>query len=269
MIKLVWFISQPTDNIEEWEQWYQDEHIPTGMRQERLQRFRVNRSFFPQPQFVKNCSGSDNPRAYRFSEGYWKTVEDIQHCYVSVHGRAALADSPLNFRPPSMPFPPTPVLVMEEESFKVERELCFNLGDGCYRAPLACKLFGFLRLDEPSLRRFDNSYCDLALSATRSAELRGHVLSRSINAVIRPGKAVQWPPPEAEWFDRAIEYYFECPEDLDRFCNSEYMGKVLSLCEDTTVVPTWNAVRIQEVFFTTSGDQPLEESWKALYRHKR
>ena len=154
MLKLVWFIPRPED-IEEFEDWYQNEHIPTGMRQEFLQKFRVSRSFYPQPAFVAEANGTKEPRSYRFSEGYWQTLEDIRRCYVSVHGRAALGDGTVNRPPPKVAPPPSPVLIVEEEILPVSRGRAFSILNGRYDAPLACKLFGFVRLPADKLAAFD------------------------------------------------------------------------------------------------------------------
>jgi hypothetical protein len=266
MIKLLWFIDRPETDIAGFEQWYQDEHIPIGMRQDFLQRFRVCRSFYPQPPFVTRSSGSDLPRAYRFSEGYWTNMDDIRRCYVSVHGRAALADGMLNRTAPSEPRPPSPVLPMREESFPVLQGLSFDWQTGRYRGELACKLFGFVRLKDGAAEAFDAGYRALAAAAAADPDLGGHVVGHTLDEVVRPGRAAQWPPVGAESFDRSLEYYFDSRQAMDRFCESEFMTRLAPLMETFASAHIWDAAQIQEVFFTTKGQQPLEESWLSLYR---
>ena len=265
MLKLLWFIPRPAQDIEGFEDWYQNQHVANGMRQELLQRFRICRSFYPQPAFVTQANGTDEPRAYRFSEGYWETVEDMRHCYVSPNGRAALSDGPLNILPGRTPATPQPVLVVEEEFFPVVQELSFHVPTGCYQHPLACKLFGFVRLREGRAAEFEARYKALAAKVADDPELRRHVLGRSLDAVIRPGRVVQWPPIGAEHYDRTLEYYFDSRESLDRFCASPWIGEVQALTGDLGEAIAWDAARIQEVFYTSKGDQPLEDSWKARY----
>jgi hypothetical protein len=236
------------------------------MRQEFLQKFRVSRSFYPQPAFVAEANGTKEPRSYRFSEGYWQTLEDIRRCYVSVHGRAALGDGTVNRPPPKVAPPPSPVLIVEEEILPVSRGLAFSILNGRYDAPLACKLFGFIRLPADKLAAFDERYLALAEAASKEPLLRGHVLGRSQKEIIRPGRVMQWPPVGAEYFDRTVEYYFESPEDLDRFCATPWMGQAASLIDEFGEARAWDAAQIQEIFYTSIGQQPLEESWKALYR---
>jgi len=266
MIKLLWFIPQPEQDIEDFESWYQDELVPAGMRQEFLQRFRISRSFYPQPDFVVQATGSNIPRSYRFSEGYWQNVEDIRRCYLSVHGRAALADGRLNMAPPSTPTAPSPVLVTEEEVFPVAEELSFNLREGRYRGSLACKLFGFVRLRDGATETFDNRYRALASKASTNRDLRGHVLGHVVHETVRLGRIMQWPPIGAEHFDRTLEFYFESRESLDQYCSSQWMAEVVGLVEECAAAKTWDAAQFQEVFYTSIGRQPLEESWKELYR---
>jgi hypothetical protein len=265
MLKLVWFIPRPED-IEEFEDWYQTEHIPAGMLQERLQKFRVSRSFYPQPAFVARANGTVEPRSYRFSEGYWQTLEDIRNCYVSVHGRAALGDGTVNRPPMKTPPPPQPVLVVEEQILPVSKRLAFSILDGRYDATQACKLFCFVRLGEGRADAFDQRYLTLATEVAEAAELRGHVLGRSLKEVIRLGRVMRWPPVGAEFFDRTLEFYFESPASLEAFCASPRMSNVQSLVAELGEAHVWDAAQIQEVFYTSAGDQPLEESWKALYR---
>ena len=265
MLKLLWFVQPPGQDLEAFEQWYQDEHVPVGMRQERLQRFRINRSLYPQPAFVTKAMGTDKPEAYRFSEGYWLSADDMRHCYASVHGRAALADGSLNMRGSAVPTKPSPVLVMEEEAFPVAEELAFNVRTGRYRGEQACKLFGFIRLRDGTAADFDRRYAALAKEVVEDGELRGHIVSRSVDEVIKPGRLVQWPPIGADHYDRTVEYYFESPKALDHFGASAWMGKVGALIGEVSTAHFWDAAQIQEVFYTTTGDQPLEASWKALY----
>lgn len=265
MLKLLWFVQPPSNDLEAFERWYQDEHVPIGMRQERLQRFRINRSLYPQPSFVAEAMGDDRPAVYRFSEGYWLNADDMRHCYASVHGRAALADGTLNMRGTATPAKPTPVLVMQEEVFPVAEELAFNVRDGRYRGELACKLFGFLRLKDGAAGRFDQAYASLAREVAADPDLRGHSMSRAVDEIIRPGRLVQWPPVGADFYDRTVEFYFESPAALDRFAASPWMARAKALVDECAAERFWDATRIQEVFYTTTGDQPLEASWKALY----
>jgi hypothetical protein len=264
MFKLLWFIPQPQRDIENFEDWYQSEHVVHGMRQELLQRFRISRSFYPQPEFVVSRTGSEKPIAYRFSEGYWQTVDDMRRCYVSPNGRAALADGPVNIRPAAAPPPVLPVLIVEEEVLPVQRELGFNVREGLYQAPQACKLFAFVRL-KGDAQAFDRDYLALADKASKDPDLRGHVLGRTQNEVVRIGRVMQWPPLGAEHFDRTLEYYFESREAMDRFCASPWMKEVTALVDRATDGQAWDAAQMQEVFYTSAGDQPLEDSWKALY----
>lgn len=267
MLKLVWFISPPERDIENFEDWYQSEHVTNGMRQENLQRFRISRSFLPQPDFVKEKTGSATPRSYRFSEGYWNNLPEMQQCYVSPNGRAALADGALNIPPAKNPPKPQPVLIVEEQPFPTNDELGFNVRTGKYRAELACKLFGFVRLKKGTAAKFDKRYEALAGKVGSNADIRGHVLGRTQqDAVVRPGRVMQWPPAGAETFDRTLEYYFDSRAGMDRFCKSGVMGEITALVDEFAEASTWDATQIQEVFYTSRGDQPLEESWKALYR---
>jgi hypothetical protein len=265
MLKLLWFVQPPSQDLAGFEQWYQDEHVPIGMRQERLQRFRINRSLYPQPGFVAKAMGTDKPEVYRFSEGYWLNADDMRHCYASVHGRAALADGTLNMRGTAVPTKPGSVLVMEEEAFPVAEELAFNVRTGKYRGEQACKLFGFVKLRDGTAADFDKRYAALARDVASDPDLRGHIVSRSVDEVIRPGRLVQWPPVGADHYDRTVEFYFESPKALERFAASAWMGQVTALIGELATARFWDAAQIQEVFYTTTGDQPLEESWKALF----
>ncbi|OJU08200.1 MAG: hypothetical protein BGO51_16155 [Rhodospirillales bacterium 69-11] len=156
---------------------------------------------------------------------------------------------------------------MEEEIFPIPEELAFNLREGRYRAPLACKLFGFVRLKNGKAEEFDRRYGALANAISSDGALRGHTLSRTLDAVIRPGRAVQWPPVGSEHFDRAVEYYFESPEAMGQFCAAGRLKGVTDLFSELGQACFWDATRIQEIFYTATGDQPLEENWKALYSH--
>lgn len=265
MLKLLWFIPQPQMDIENYEDWYQSEHVIHGMRQERLQRFRISRSFYPQPDFVAKRTGSPRPISYRFSEGYWHNLEDIRNCYVSPNGRAALADGPANIRPPETPSPVLPVLIVQEEVLPVARELGFNVREGHYHAPLACKLFGFVRLRAGQADAFDARYKALAAAIAADPDLRGHILGRTLKEVIHIGRVMQWPPAGAEHFDRTLEFYFEDRAAMDRFCAGPWMGELSALLDEFAEAQAWDAARLQEVFYTSAGDQPLEDEWKALY----
>jgi hypothetical protein len=265
LIKILWFIHRPEQDIEGFERWYQDQHVPIGMRQELLQRFRISRSFYPQPAFVVRETGSAEPRAYRFSEGYWRSLDDVRTCYSSPNGRAALADGPLNIGPLVGPAP-RPTVLLQEEVLPVDRELDFDIREGGYRAPLACKLFGILRLKPGAAERFDAAVRDLAQAAGGHPDLRGQVLGRALDETVQLGRFAQIPPVGGERFDRTVEYYFESPQALDRFCAGETMGQVAALAKAEGEAVVWDAAQIQEVFFTSLGRQPLEAAWIDFYR---
>src|SRR5262249_31907294 len=99
VLKLIWFIPRPVRDIEGAEALYQGQHVRRGMRQENLRAFRISRALFPQPPSIVALNGSDEPASFRFSEGYWDTFEDVQECYRSPNGLAALADGMLNASP--------------------------------------------------------------------------------------------------------------------------------------------------------------------------
>jgi hypothetical protein len=265
VIKILWFIHRPEQDIEGFERWYQNHHVPIGMRQELLQRFRINRSFYPQPAFVVGEMGSAEPRAYRFSEGYWQSLDDVRACYASPNGRAALSDGPLNIGPLVGPTP-RPTVLLREEALPVARELNFDIREGHYRAPLACKLFGILRLKPGSADRFDAGVRALSAACGQHPDLRGQVLGRGLDDVVQLGRFAQIPPVGGERFDRTVEYYFESPEALERFCAGEALDQVAALARSECEAVVWDAAQIQEVFFTSVGRQPLDAGWIDFYR---
>lgn len=263
MIKILWFLHRPEVDVEGFEDWYQNEHVPIGMRQERLRAFRINRSLYPQPAFVVRETGSQMPRAYRFSEGYWPSMDDVRVCYSSPEGRAAIGHGPLNIGP-STPATPRPTLFIEEEDLPVPTRLDFDIRAGAYRAPDACKLFGIFRMGGQA-GAWDTKIRELVKAAVGHPDLRGLVLGRGLPEVVKLGRIAQLPAVGAEVFDRTFEVYFESPAALDRFCASPAMQAIAQAAKARAEAVVWDACRIQEIFFTTLGRQPLEQSWLDLY----
>jgi len=122
------------------------------------------------------------------------------------------------------------VLVLEEEALPVRRELGFNLRTGLYDAPLACKLFVFLRFGAEGAARFDKTYRSLVSDIGAQG---GHPWSchRPCHRRRNPSRARfrNGRPRGAERFDRTLEYYFASREDLDAFCASSLMQSVTDL----------------------------------------
>jgi len=267
MIKFIWFIHRPLEDVEGFERWYQDEHVPIGMRQELLHRFRISRSLYPQPAFVARAMGTDEPRAFRFSEAWWRSVADAERCYTLPNGLAALADrsdGPLNQWPVVAP-ERRAVVILQEEPLPVARALAFDVRAGRYRAEHARRLFGFLRLKPGAATPFDTGYRALAVEAATDPDLRGHTLGRELDAVIRIRRKAQLPPAGIERFQRVLEFEFESQDALERFCASPHMDRVAALTAETCDAVVWDAVEMQEVLYSVTGDQPLEPAWTALY----
>jgi len=154
MVKLVWFITRPETKIADAENMYQIGHVRRGMRQENLRSFRISRALQPQPESLQEITGSSLPPVFRFSEGYWDCFEDIQECYQSPNGLAALADGMLNAIPR---IPPTPlsVLLAEEEELPSGGRIAFDIFRARFVDPRPVKLFVFVKLRRGNAAEFD------------------------------------------------------------------------------------------------------------------
>jgi len=264
MVKLVWFITRPETNIAEAESMYQIGHVRRGMRQENLRSFRISRALQPQPGPLQEITGLGLPPVFRFSEGYWESFEDIQECYRSPNGLAALADGMLNAVSRT---PPTPlsVLLAEEEELPSGGRIGFDIFRGRFVDARPVKLFVFLKLREGSAAEFDQEYRRISRPIELLEHVGPHVISRSRHYSLPLGKARQWPPENAEYYERVLEYYFPADERLAHFVSSEAFRQVIALsgsCSDS-FLPI--AAELQHVFFTTTGDQPLSAGWLNVY----
>lgn len=268
MLKLVWFIPRPERDIQSAETLYQGQHVRRGMRQENLCAFRISRGLLPQPRSIQEMTGSAEPAVFRFSEGYWESFEDIEECYRSPNGLAALADGMLNATP-RVPRGPLPVFVAEEQSFATEARLPFDIFRGAYADRQPAKLFLFVRLQAGAGPSFDDRYAALAEQVGHVARLGPHLLSRRLDLTVRLGQSVQWPSPEAERYDRIGEYYFPDEGALTAFVESALFQEIAGLCRELGEATLPVATEPQEVFFTTLGHQPLSEGWLAFAREAR
>jgi hypothetical protein len=260
LIKIVWFVPQPSADIEGFEHWYQKTHAPIGMRQEFLQRFRIARAWMPQPRFVQEANGDPVPPIYRLPEGYWHSMEDIHACYRSVHAMAALGDGALNAVTPPVPGPPRPVLFVRETELAAGGKLCFDPASGEYESAETTKLWAFVRLIAGA-PEFDEAYGKIG---EPPAVLKRHVLGSCQDETVTLGRAAQWPPKGAERFDRTLEYYVDGPSQVEDFAATDFFKNVLKLLDERAERVLWVAVRIQETFYTREGDMPLEDGWKQI-----
>jgi hypothetical protein len=260
VIKIVWFVPQPSADLEGFEHWYQKTHAPIGMRQEFLQRFRIARAWMPQPAFVQQANGSELPPVYRLPEGYWQSMEDIHACYRSVHAMAALGDGVLNASTPPVPGPPQPVLFVRETELPAGGKLCFDPVSGTYESAETTKLWAFVRFKDGGAG-FDEAYQKLAGAP---ACLKRHVLGTCEEETVVLGRASRWPPATAERFHRTLEYYIDGPAQVDELASTDFFKGVQDLLAASAERVLWVAVRIQETFYTREGDMPLEEGWKEI-----
>jgi hypothetical protein len=265
VLKIIWFIPRPEQDIEELEALYQGQHVIRGMRQEHLRAFRLSRGIYPQPPAIRAITGTDEPGSFRFSEGYWESFEDIEACYRSPHGLAALADGMLNASP-RLPRGPQPVFFAAEEAFETRSRLQFDIFRGRYADPAPVKLFLFVRLQHGQASAFDAEYAALSPEIGAVDDLGPHVLSRRLEHTLTLGRASQWPPVGVEGYDRVAEFYFPGEAAMEAFVASAPFARVVSLAREhgQAVLPV--AAEPQEVFFTTTGHQPLSEGWRAFYR---
>jgi hypothetical protein len=263
MLKLIWFIPRPVRDIDGAEALYQGQHVRRGMRQENLRAFRISRALFPQPQAIRELNGSDEPASFRFSEGYWDTFEDVQECYRSPNGLAALADGMLNAnaRIPSL----GTVFFAEEQEFPASSRILFDPFRGAYAEPHPTKLVVFTRLPAGKLADFDARYAALAPAIGKVAGLGPHILSRRLDLRVELGTARSWPADGTELFDRVAEFYFPDEAHLDAFVASPEYAGVVSLCQELGERTIAVAVEPQEVFFTTLGQQPIPPGLRSLY----
>jgi hypothetical protein len=267
VLKIVWFIPRPEQDIEELEALYQGQHVLRGMRQENLRAFRISRGLYPQPQAIREITGTAEPGSFRFSEGYWDTFADIEACYRSPHGLAALADGMLNASP-RLPRGPQPVFFAAEQEFETRSRLQFDIFRGRYTQAAPVKLFVFVRLRRGSARAFDAGYAALAPEIGAVDGLGPHMLSRRQEHTLTLGRASQWPPAGVDCYDRVAEYYFPRQAATDAFLESPAFEAVASLAREHGQALLPVAAEPQEVFFTTTGQQPLSEGWRAFYREQ-
>lgn len=260
MLKIVWFIPRPERDLEAAEGLYQDGHVRRGMRQENLQRFRINLALFPQPTGVQRLTGSAEPAVFRFSEGYWQDFAAIEECYRSPNGLAALADGMLN-AVPRVPAGPLPVLFGEEEEFPAASRLAFDSFSGRYVADRPAKLFLFVALGSGEAAGFDREYREFAPRLADVPGLGPHVLTRFLDLHLHIGSLLRWPPPGTQTYHRAGEYYFSSIDELERFTQSAAFDALVALAKRPGREVTVVAVEPQEVFFTTVGRQPLSKGW--------
>jgi hypothetical protein len=264
MLKLVWFISRPEKDIVEAEKLYQVGHVRRGMRQENLQSFRISRAFQPQPDGVQAVTGQPVSPVFRFSEGYWESFEDIQACYNSPNGLAALADGMLNASP-RIPATPLPVLLAEEEELPSRGRINFDIFKGRFVGERPAKLFVFLKLRGDADSAFDLKYREFAPCLEELESLGPHFVSRTRPYDLPLGKARHWPPEGTTNYERILEYYFPSHAQLESFTAGQHFKDILALSHEFAdeVLPI--AVEPQHVFFTTTGDQPLTPEWLAVY----
>lgn len=260
MLKLVWFIGRPVTDIEAAEALYQDQHVRRGMRQENLRSFRISRAVCPQPEILQSFTGAAIPPVFRFSEGYWDSLEDIEECYRSPHGLAALADGMLNASPRA-PDRPLPVLLAEEERLPAAGTLGFDIFSGRFVDERPRKLFVFIELPDPASSRFDQAYADLASTFAADRGIGPHVLSRTQEYRLELGRSRQWPPDGAEHYHRIVELYFAGPDVAESFFRTDTFQSLMGLVRSCSASFLPILVEPQHVFFTTTGQQPLSEGW--------
>jgi len=264
MLKLVWFISRPEANIAEAERMYQIGHVRRGMRQENLRSFRISRALQPQPQPLQEITGASLPPVFRLSEGYWDSFEDIEACYHSPNGLAALADGMLN-AVPRIPAAPLSVLLAEEEELPSRGRIAFDIFRARFVDPRPVKLFVFVKLRRGNAAEFDREYRRVSRPIELLEAVGPHVISRTRLYRLPLGKARQWPPENAEYYERILEYYFPAAERLTQFLSSDPFRHVIALTESSSDSFLPIAAERQHVFFTTTGDQPLSAGWLNVY----
>ena len=264
MLKIIWFIPRPATDLIEAEELYQIGHVRRGMRQENLRRFRINLGLYPQPIVIQNLHGSQEPAVFRFSEGYWDSFEEIEECYRSPNGLAALADGMLNATP-RVPAAPLPVLFGQEQEFTTHSRIAFDPFAGQYVEPRPAKVFAFLRLRRGQGESFDQAYADLAAEMSDVPGLGPHILTTMLDRHVVLGRSSRWPAADAETYDRACEFYFTDEDCMQQFLASPHFSKVLGLGTQHGEATTVIAVDPQEVFFTTVGRQPISQGWRDLY----
>jgi hypothetical protein len=264
MVKLVWFISRPETNIAEAESLYQIGHVRRGMRQENLTSFRISRALQPQPAPLQEITDSSVPPVFRFSEGYWRSFEDIQECYRSPNGLAALADGMLN-AVARIPSTPLSVLLAEEEELPSAGRIAFDIFSGRFVDRRPVKLFVFLKLREGTAAEFDREYRCVSTPIESLEHLGPHFISRTRPYSLPLGKARQWPPEDATYYERVLEYYFPAEDALVHFVSSEAFRQVMAVSR--SYADSWLpiAAELQHVFFTTTGEQPLSAGWLKVY----
>jgi hypothetical protein len=267
MLKLVWFITRPETNITEAESMYQIGHVRRGMRQENLRSFRISRALQPQPESLQAITGLSVPPVFRFSEGYWESFEQIQECYQSPNGLAALADGMLNAVPR---IPPTAlsVLLAEEEELPSRGRIAFDIFRGRFIDPRPVKLFVFVKLSRGNAAEFDQEYRRVSRPIEVLEDVGPHVISRTRPYRLPLGKARQWPPENAEHYERVLEYYFSSVDGLSRFLTGEPFRQVMALARSVADSFLPIAAELQHVFFSTTGDQPLSTGWLNVYGEK-
>ena len=264
MLKLVWFISRPETNIAEAEPMYQIGHVRLGMRQENLRSFRISRALQPQPQPLQEITGASLPPVFRFSEGYWESFDDIEACYRSPNGLAALADGMLN-AVPRIPATRLPVLLAEEEELPSRGRIAFDIFRARFVDPRPVKLFVFVKLRRGNAAEFDQEYRRVSRPIELLENVGPHFISRTRPYRLPLGKARQWPPEDAEYYERVLEYYFPADERLAQFLSGEPFRQVIALTESYSDLFLPIAAELQHVFFTTTGDQPLSTGWLNVY----
>jgi hypothetical protein len=263
MIKIFWFIHRPERDLAEYEAYYQSQHVTRGMRQENLQRFRINRGLYPQPEVIAKRNGTPLPLVYRFSEGYWETWEAIQECYSSPNGLAALADGMLNARP-TLPNQPRSLMFLSEQDMSDSQQPYFDIFQGRYVDPRPVKLFAIVRAKPGRLPEFDPAYADVWPRLAGSSELGRHVLSRSLDYTLHLGESTQWPAVGSETFERVLEYYFRSEEDLNAFLLTDGFNELVAMLNDVAEKTLYVVTEPQEVFFFSRGAQPLSAGWQSL-----
>jgi hypothetical protein len=127
------------------------------------------------------------------------------------------------------------------------------------------KVVVFSRLPQDRLTAFDRRYAELAPAIGRVNGLGPHILSRRLDLRVELGKSRSWPADGVEVYDRVAEFYFPAEEQLDAFLGSPEFASVVGLCNELGEKTIAVAVEPQEVFFTTTGRQPLSPGLLALY----
>jgi hypothetical protein len=157
------------------------------------------------------------------------------------------------------------VLLAEEEELPSRRRIAFDVFRARFVDPRPVKLFVFVKLRRGNASEFDQEYRRVARSIEVLEDVGPHVISRTRPYRLPLGTARQWPPENADYYERILEYYFPAIEALAHFLSSEPFRQVIALTESYADSFLPIAAEPQHVFFTTTGDQPLSSGWLNVY----